>query len=112
TEHITLQVARQFGLNVARTELGLFEGEHVLIVERFDRLRDGDRYIRIHQEDLAQATGVSSLNKYERDGGPDYRDIFVVFDRDLGPGDARIAKQRFAVCLVFSWMLGHNDGHA
>lgn len=111
TEHITLQVARQFGLTVASTEVGVFEGEHVLIVERFDRLQDGDRYLRIHQEDLAQATGVSFLNKYERDGGPSYRELFTLFDRELDPGNARAAKRRFAECLVFSWIIGHNDGH-
>lgn len=111
TEHITLQIARQFGLKVANTEVGEFDGEHVLIVERFDRSPDGDRYIRIHQEDLAQATGVSFLNKYERDGGPSYRDIFTMFDRELDPENARTAKKRFAECLVFSWIIGHNDGH-
>ena len=111
TEHITLQIARRLGLNVASAEVGLFEGEHVLIVERFDRVNDGDRYIRIHQEDLAQATGVSFLSKYERDGGPGYRDLFIMFDRELDPGNARAAKKRFAECLVFSWIIGHNDGH-
>ncbi|MGM1017192.1 MAG: HipA domain-containing protein [Actinomycetota bacterium] len=112
TEHITLQVARRFGLNATSTEVGVFGGEHVLVVERFDRLREGDRYARIHQEDLAQATGASFLNKYENDGGPDYRDIFAVFDRDMDPENARSAKQRFAACLTFSWIVGHNDGHA
>lgn len=111
TEHITLQVARQCGLTVATTAVGVFEGEHVLIVERFDRLQEGNRYRRIHQEDLAQATGTSFLNKYERDGGPGYRDLFTLFDRELASGDARAAKRRFAECLVFSWIIGHNDGH-
>lgn len=112
TEHITLQVARRLGLIVASTNIGLFDGEHVLIVERFDRLLVDNRYVRLHQEDLAQATGTSYLNKYERDAGPGYREIFAVFDRDLAPPQARTAKQRFAECLVFSWILGHNDGHS
>ncbi len=112
TEHITLQVARELGLSVATTEIGFFDGEHVLIVERFDRFSVDGRSHRLHQEDLAQATGTSFLNKYERDGGPGYRSIFEVFDRDLAPGQARIAKQRFAECIVFSWIIGHNDGHS
>ncbi|MGV8913155.1 MAG: HipA domain-containing protein [Rhodoglobus sp.] len=111
TEHITLQVARQYGLTVATTEVGVFEDEHVLIVERFDRLQEGDRIRRIHQEDLAQATGTSFLNKYERDGGPSYQHLFTLFDRELAPRDALAAKRRFAECLVFSWIIGHNDGH-
>ncbi|MGB3375177.1 MAG: HipA domain-containing protein [Microbacterium sp.] len=112
TEHITLQVARKLGLIVADTEVGIFEGEHVLIVKRFDRYLVDDGYVRLHQEDLAQATGTSYLNKYEGDAGPSCRDVFIVFDRDLAPTAARVAKQRFAECLVFSWIVGHNDGHS
>ncbi|MFD2839732.1 HipA domain-containing protein [Populibacterium corticicola] len=112
TEHITMQVARKLGLSVANTEIGLFAGEHVLIVERFDRLLVNGNYVRLHQEDLAQATGTSYLNKYERDAGPNYRRIFEVFDRSLAPTQAQLAKQRFAQCLVFSWIIGHNDGHS
>lgn len=112
TEHITLQVARKLGLIVADTEVGFFDGEHVLVVKRFDRELVDGRHVRLHQEDLAQATGTSYLNKYERDGGPGYRDVFEVFDRDLTPTAARNAKQRFVECLVFSWIIGHNDGHS
>jgi len=112
TEHITLQVARGLGVDVANTEVGVFDGEHVLIVERFDRIRLDERPIRVHQEDLAQATGTSSLNKYEQDGGPSYRDLFAVFDRDLSFERAGEAKRRFVECLVFSWIIGHNDGHS
>lgn len=112
TEHITLQVARKLGLTVANSEVRLFDGEHVLVVERFDRIPIGNGYVRLHQEDLAQATGTSHINKYERDGGPNYQKVFAVFDRDLAPTAAKLAKQRFAECLVFSWIIGHNDGHS
>jgi len=112
TEHITMRVARRLGLIVADTKIGVFNGEHVLIVERFDRVPANDRFLRLHQEDLAQATGTSYLNKYERDAGPGYKEIFEIFDRDLAHAEARQAKQRFAECLVFSWIVGHNDGHS
>jgi serine/threonine-protein kinase HipA len=112
TEHVTLQVARKLGLHVANSEIEEFEGEHVLIVERFDRQEVDGQIVRLHQEDLAQATGASYLNKYERDGGPSYPDLFKVFDRNLDAENARDAKKRFAECLIFSWIIGHNDGHA
>lgn len=112
TEHITMRVAGMLGMSVARTEIGFFGDQHVLIVERFDRVPSGDTYRRLHQEDLAQATGTSYFNKYERDAGPTYRDIFGVFDRNLSPRAARTSKQRFAESLVFSWIIGHNDGHS
>lgn len=112
TEHITLHVARLLGIDAAASTIGEFDGEHVLIVERFDRVRVNGSIGRLHQEDLAQATGTSHVQKYEADGGPGYRDIFRVFDRNLSAGDVRAAKERFAKLLVFSWIVGHNDGHS
>lgn len=112
TEHITQQVAQRLGLAVAKTQIGLFGDEHALIVERFDRVADGDHIVRLHQEDLAQATGTSFLSKYEADAGPGYRQFFAVFDRALTPIAAKDAKRRLAECLVFSWAIGHTDGHA
>jgi serine/threonine-protein kinase HipA len=112
TEHITLHVARLLGIDAAASVIAEFDGEHVLIVDRFDRFHDNGVIGRSHQEDLAQATGTSHVQKYESDGGPGYRDIFTVFDRNLSAGDAKDAKARFARLLVFSWIIGHNDGHS
>lgn len=112
TEYITINIARAFGIEVPAVTIGEFDGEHVLIVERFDRLENGGHITRVHQEDLAQALSVSHVNKYESDGGPSYSDFFELFDRVLAVAQARQAKQRFAELLVFSWIIGHNDGHA
>lgn len=112
TEHITLHVARLLGIDAAASVIAEFDGEHVLIVERFDRFDANGAIGRLHQEDLAQATGTSHVQKYESDGGPGYRDIFTVFDRNLSAADAKAAKERFAKLHVFSWIIGHNDGHS
>lgn len=112
TEHITLQVARLLGIDAAASVIAEFDGEHVLVVERFDRFDSGGAIGRLHQEDLAQATGTSHIQKYESDGGPGYREFFTVFDRNLNAADAKDAKERFAELHVFSWIVGHNDGHA
>ncbi len=112
TEHITLQIARLLGIDAAASVIAEFDGEHVLIVERFDRFDANGAIGRLHQEDLAQATGTSHIQKYESDGGPGYLDIFTVFDRNLGAADAKTAKERFAKLLAFSWIVGHNDGHS
>ncbi|MDF2989958.1 MAG: hypothetical protein K0S37_472 [Microbacterium sp.] len=112
TEHITMRVANQLGLIVPDTAVEVFDGEHTLIVERFDRFFSDGAYHRLHQEDMAQATGTSHLNKYEADGGPGYRDLFRLFERDLTSGQARAAKTRFAESLIFAWIIGHNDGHS
>ncbi|WP_300267043.1 HipA domain-containing protein [Microbacterium sp.] len=112
TEHITLQVARLLEIDAAASVIAEFDGEHVLVVERFDRFDANGAVGRLHQEDLAQATGTSHIQKYESDGGPGYREIFTVFDRNLSAADAKTAKERVAKLLIFSWIIGHNDGHS
>lgn len=112
TEYITLEIARYFGINAAESVIAEFDGEHVLIVQRFDRFNNAGAIGRLHQEDLAQATGTSHIRKYESDGGPSYLDIFSAFERNLSPSDANVAKERFAKLHVFSWIIGHNDGHS
>jgi serine/threonine-protein kinase HipA len=60
-EEWALRLARTAGLPAANAELADFDGRLALIVERFDRT--GAR--RAHQEDFAQALGVSARDKYE-----------------------------------------------
>jgi serine/threonine-protein kinase HipA len=72
-EHATMTWAAAVGLNIpeqrlvpARSIEGLdprfYElGEHVYVIERYDRLRDGRR---VHQEDLAQVRGIPPDGKY------------------------------------------------
>lgn len=113
TEHIIMKLACALGISVAETAIEHFDGEHALVVKRYDRTRSANKHIvRLHQEDLAQATGVRSVQKYEADGGPGYNDIFSVFETHMTLNEAREAKMRFVECMIFSFLVGHNDGHA
>lgn len=69
-EAFCMQLARTVGLAVARVDVRRVAGEHSLLVERYDRRRDGDRVLRIHQEDACQALAIDPLHKYEANGGP------------------------------------------
>lgn len=57
-----------------------FEDQKALVVERFDRKWSGDGQwiIRLPQEDMCQALGVSPLRKYQADGGPGISEIMEV----------------------------------
>lgn len=112
TEHIVLRVAERLGFPVAPSRIEYFEGQRTLVVERFDRLRTDESVVRLHQEDFAQATGTPPSRKYEADGGPSYRQIFAVMDRNLSVRNASNAKLTFAYSLVFSWIIGNHDGHS
>lgn len=70
-EHISLQTARRTGLSAAKSSFERFGSESALIVERYDRRRDRDGHlVRLHQEDMCQATGTYPGDKYESGGGP------------------------------------------
>ena len=58
-EWLCMELVREFGLPVAKVEIGRFEDQKALIVERFDRAKasDGDYWLRIPQEDFCQASG-------------------------------------------------------
>lgn len=107
-EYVIMTAASALGLVTAPVELGVFEGEQSLVVQRFDRARSGNEIIRLHQEDLCQAMGYPRLRKYEQYGGPGYRQILEFLERHA---DSR-ARQRFAQSVFFSWLVLNTDAHA
>jgi serine/threonine-protein kinase HipA len=71
-EWLCLKIASAFGLPTADAKIHQFEEVKVLVVERFDRRwsRDGTWLMRLPQEDMCQALGVSPNLKYQSNGGP------------------------------------------
>ncbi|HET6568213.1 MAG TPA: type II toxin-antitoxin system HipA family toxin [Rhodothermales bacterium] len=110
-EWLCAQIVRQFGLPVAECEIGDFEDQHVLIVERFDRKlsRDGRWWLRLPQEDMCQATGTPPDQRYESDGGPGIAEICSLL---LGSRQAQRDRRNFFKAQVVFWMLCAIDGHA
>jgi len=108
------QVLKEFGLPVAACQPMQFEDIKALVVERFDRTwwttpSDGSRLIRLPQEDMCQATGMSPEAKYEADGGPGMDRILDVLDGSITREQDR--RNFFKAQLLF-WMLCATDGHA
>jgi serine/threonine-protein kinase HipA len=112
-EWLCAMILREYGLPVANCEPLQFEDMKVLSVERFDRAwwrrPDGDRLIRLPQEDMCQAMGFSPLSKYESDGGPGVSRIMGLLNGSLAREDNR---RNFFYAQVLFWMLCATDGHA
>ncbi len=109
-EHLALALARAVNLTAARSEIVEFDGERVVVVERFDRLSVGNRLRRIHQEDLCQAFGVRPAVKYENSGGPSAPAIVELLrERSSSPVEDVHA---FVDALVFNWLIANTDAHA
>lgn len=110
-EWLCMQLADAMGLPVARTDMGCFEDQKVLIVERFDRRlsRDGTWWQRIPQEDFCQVFGQPPTRKYEADGGPG---IFVIMDRLQGSETPEHDRSVFFRAQLIFWLMAATDGHA
>lgn len=108
-EFVIMRAAAELGIPTAHVELTPFDGEHALVVERFDRA-PGTDFPRRHQEDLAQSLGQSRLRKYERDKGPSSERIARHLLTQGGPY-AEESAARFARMLVFSWIVLSTDAH-
>lgn len=85
----------------------------VLLIERFDRVVEDGVVTRIHQEDFAQALGLPSELKYQRNGHPgrwfDTLAAVSVLDRTRDPSAARL---EFLKSVLFNLCIGNTDNHA
>lgn len=110
-EWLCLRIASAFGLPVPDASIQTFEDEKVLVVERFDRQWSPDQswLVRLPQEDMCQAHGLSPARKYEADGGPGIPAIMELLFQTMDPTADRA---RFFRTQVLFWLLAAIDGHA
>lgn len=110
-EWLCMEWVREFGLPVANVEIGRFEDQKALVVERFDRqlATDGKYWLRIPQEDFCQVSGLPPTRKYESDGGPGIRQIMDIL---RGSEHAKADRANFFRTQLLFWALAATDGHA
>ena len=112
-EHQTLELARALGLRAARSELWGDPSAEAIVVERFDRVRQGpdpQAIRRVHQEDLCQAFGMHPARKYQNEGGPGPRAIAELLRRSSSRAVEDV--ERFRDALLFHWLTAGTDAHA
>lgn len=109
-EYLSMRVAETIGLPTARTSFECFEGEWAIVVERYDRVRNGGRVERVHQEDMCQALGVSPLCKYADQGGPNAPRIISLLRSTGASSQSNV--YRFILYLFFNYLIGATDAHA
>ncbi|WP_144392566.1 type II toxin-antitoxin system HipA family toxin [Pleionea sediminis] len=110
-EWLCSKILEAFGLPVASCDIGQFEDQKVLIVERFDRRLSLDKQwiMRIPQEDFCQALGHSMHLKYESDGGPGIEQCMRVLDSS---SQRAIDRDIFFKSQIIFYLLFATDGHA
>ena len=71
-EAFCMDLAQQVDLPVPHSALYTFKGHELFLIERYDRLRSGNKVTRVHQEDFCQAMGLPFNKKYQEQGGPGF----------------------------------------
>lgn len=101
-ELFCMRLADHVGISVART----FWMAAAFAIERYDRVRDGTRWKRLHQEDFVQLLGRLPGAKYD----VTWSECFEVVGRYVStPARARV---RLVDQLLFNIAIGNHDAHA
>jgi len=110
-EHLSLTAASLLGLGAADTAIELFEDESVIVVRRYDRsVAEDGTVTRLHQEDMAQATGTHPVGKYQNEGGPGIEKIVTLIRGARGKDSG--GAERFFEATMFNWAALGTDAHA
>ena len=114
-EAACLHLARHVGLTTVEAQTETIADIPCLIVSRFDRATAADgAVVRVHQEDLCQATGIDAAGnrgraRYQRHGGPSYRQAAALLRRHARDPEAQL--QRLVAAMVFTVLIGNADAH-
>ncbi len=107
-ELFCLALAQKIGIPVPEFELLKLDRKY-LVIKRYDRAEKNGNVVRLHQEDLCQAMGIPSENKYQKDGGPSFKDLFEVIRKHSSQPALDI---RNAVRMaIFNYVIGNADAH-
>ncbi len=118
-ELLCMRTASKLGIAVPENRMISFNGTDAILysTKRYDRkMENSNRKVnglpvpfRLHQEDFAQAMGISSLQKYEKNGD----DYFGKMFRKLREVSANPLEDQLKLwdMLLFDFFIGNTDAH-
>ncbi|WGR73057.1 MULTISPECIES: HipA domain-containing protein [unclassified Bradyrhizobium] len=111
-EAFCLTLARMIGIPTPKVTTGTAGERSYLLVERYDRRRDGKRWRRLHQEDFCQAFGRPPAAKHQNNDrglkGPSLADMIGLTQRHMTAQDTA----RFVDLAIFNPMVWNTDSPA
>lgn len=111
-EAFCLTLARLAGLDAPAVTTGRAGARSYLLVDRYDRVLQKERWRRVHQEDFCQALGKPPEAKYEANQsgvkGPTAADMLTLARNVMRPGDVI----GLLDALIFNVAICNTDAHA
>jgi serine/threonine-protein kinase HipA len=112
-EALCMTLAAQMNLPAAKVEIRRVEDVEYLQVGRYDRKHvtiDGAPGVeRLHQEDFCQAQNIVSELKYQKEGGPSFKQCFSLL-RSVSTAPV-IDLANLLDAVIFNYLIGNNDAH-
>lgn len=113
-EAFCMKLAAAVGLPAASVEIRNVDGMDYLLVERYDRthsqVQGGDPILeRLHQEDFCQALGIVPEMKYQKEGGPSFKQSFALL-REVSSTPV-VDVNQLLDAVIFNYLVGNNDAH-
>ncbi|MBR9860413.1 type II toxin-antitoxin system HipA family toxin [bacterium] len=109
-EYATMKIAHGVGIETPRLKIISSISPCVYVIHRYDRITmKGGTIKRVHQEDFCQAIGIQTRNKYEIDGGPDFKTCIELI-RNACTIPAFDLK-KFTSLFLFNFIIGNRDAH-
>ena len=111
-EALCLVLAKRCGLNTPTVTTGKSGKRSFFLITRYDRMQQGDRWRRLHQEDFCQALGKPPAAKYETNQtgikGPTLADLFALTRNAMsGPDILNLLDH-----VIFNIIACNTDAHA
>jgi serine/threonine-protein kinase HipA len=112
-EALRMTLATRVGIPAAKVEARKVEDIEYLLVERYDRkhvtIGDAPDIERLHQEDFCQAYNIVSELKYQKEGGPSFKQCFALL-RNVSTAPV-IDLANLLDAAIFNYLVGNNDAH-
>lgn len=108
-EYYCMKLSRACGIDTADCDIIFIKKIPYYTTVRYDRVREKERWERIHQEDFCQLLGYEPTVKYESEGGPGVIDCFQLLRNMELPASDII---EFLRRIIFIFLIGNGDAHA
>jgi len=108
-EALCMRLAADAGIPTANIVVRRVADDLVLLVERYDRQRQGGRVIRLHQEDFCQVLGVHPNQKFDRNVAPSFEQMASIVRHH----SSRVAADldHLVDLMGFNYLIGNSDAH-
>jgi len=109
-EAFCMNLAAKVGLPVPKSSAVIIGDQLVFMVDRYDRQYAKDEKLtRLHQEDFCQALGFIPELKYEKEGGPGFKECFRLVEE--WSSEPLLDIQSLLNWSLFNFIVGNADAH-